>query len=92
MALGFKSGAEKYGPFNWRTNSVAASVYIAAALRHILAYADGQDIDEDSGYPVLAHALASLAIAVDATETGNLVDDRVKGAAAGLLKRWSNLK
>lgn len=89
MALGFADGSVKYGPFNWREKSVAASVYLAAVKRHIEAWQDGEENAPDSGYPHLAHALACLAILVDAQSVGNLVDDRpLPGAAPRLLKQW----
>ena len=89
MALGFKDGAVKYGPFNWREHGVAASVYVGAALRHLLDYWDGEELARDSKKPHLAHALACLAILVDATENGTLVDDRpLPGAAPWLMEKW----
>ena len=85
-ALAMENGAAKYGAFNWRGNKVLARVYVAAALRHVLTWLDGEEKADDSGVPHLAHALASLAILVDALETGNLIDDRPRsGAAARLL-------
>lgn len=90
QALAMQHGAiEKgYGAFNWRDKKVKASVYLGAALRHIYKYMDGQNIDEESGYPELGHAIASLGILVDAYETGCLVDDRPKpGCAAALLDK-----
>jgi hypothetical protein len=88
QALAMEDGSVKYGPFNWRKNSVKASIYIAAALRHIQAWHDGEENAEDSGNPHLAHALACLGIIVDAKETGNLADDRpTPGAASALIKR-----
>lgn len=85
QAQAMKDGAQKYGPYNWRENSVAASVYVAAALRHLHAWHDGEEKAPDSGVHHLGHALACLGILVDAIETGNLVDDRPKPGAAGRL-------
>ena len=93
MALGFVDGGKKYGPFNWRNDKVAASVYIAALKRHLLAWIDGEDNDPKSGKPHLAHMLANIAILVDAVETGNLIDNRPPmGNAAELLKKWEGEK
>lgn len=74
-------GASKYGPFNWRDNSVAASVYIDAAMRHIMAWNSGQDMDPESGVSHLGHVRACMGILIDALETGNLIDDRPKDDA-----------
>lgn len=72
----FKQGAAKYGAYNWRGNSVAASVYYAAALRHLFQWWEGQDIDPESGAHHLGHARACLAILLDAAKWDKLVDDR----------------
>ena len=76
LARVFALGAAKYGPFNWRETSVAASVYQSAALRHLLQWFDGDDRDTESGASHLAHAMACCAILLDASHTGNLIDDR----------------
>jgi len=89
QALAMEDGARKYGPFNWRSNKVIASIYVAAAMRHLMAWYDGEENAEDSQKPHLAHALACLGIIVDAKETGNLVDDRpLPGAANALIKKF----
>lgn len=88
LAVVMGLGARKYGPFNWRENSVAASIYIAAAQRHILSWFDGENTDRESGANHLAHAMACLAIVVDAKEVGNLIDDRPpKGMTAQMITR-----
>ncbi|MBB4768659.1 hypothetical protein DYQ94_06395 [Xanthomonas sp. LMG 8993] len=76
MAAAFADGASKYGPFNWREKGVSASVYLGAAMRHIDAWIDGQEVAEDSGVDHLAHAMACFAIIVDARSVGRLNDDR----------------
>lgn len=72
----FKLGARKYGAYNWRIDPVSASVYQAAAMRHLLAWWEGQDIDAESGQSHLAHARACLGILLDAGHHGTLRDDR----------------
>jgi hypothetical protein len=80
-------GARKYGPFNWRSADVRATVYIAAAKRHLAQWLDGQDDDPESGVSHLAHARACLGILLDALATGHLIDDRPPpGAASQLLE------
>jgi len=93
QALAMEDGARKYGPYNWRQNKVVASIYIAAAMRHLHSYLDGEENASDSGKPHLAHALACLGIIVDAKETGNLVDDRpLPGAASRLISELEQKK
>lgn len=74
--LGLLEGALKYGRSNWRETGVRVTIYVDAVRRHINAYFEGEDIDPDSGMPHLAHALACLAILVDADAAGMLNDDR----------------
>lgn len=86
MAKVMGLGAAKYGPYNWRDASVAATVYIAAAQRHLAALLDGENVDPESGAPHTAHVAANMAILMDAFATGNVVDDRPKpGVAAKLM-------
>src|SRR5712692_5907677 len=77
-ATAMQNGASKYGPYNWRGmgSTVAASIYLSAALRHLLSYLDGEDYASDSKVHHLAHAKACMGIILDATSTGNLIDDR----------------
>lgn len=78
-----EDGAKKYGPANWRSTGVAASVYIDAALRHIKQYYDGaQDNAADSSVHNLGHAMACLAIIIDAEKAAKLIDDRPKWVIA----------
>ena len=84
MALGLQEGARKYGSASWReVESVDLAQYVAATMRHLMAYADGEDVDAESGNPHLAHAMASLAIMVDLIEQGNGTDTRPATAGPG---------
>jgi hypothetical protein len=93
MALG-EGGLWKdppYGPYNFRENPVEAMTYIGAILRHVKDYLDGYDIDPDSpvNKPSLAGVAGSLAILIDATENGNLIDNRPKnGNARAMMDRF----
>ena len=75
--LGLLDGAAKYGRSNYRVMGVRASIYYDALRRHVDAWFEGEDIDPDSGIPHLGHALACLAILVDAEAAGKLTDDRM---------------
>ena len=84
-------GAAKYGPYNWREKAVRYTVYLEAAMRHILTALDGEEIDPESGMPHAAHAMACMAIVLDAKATGNLIDDRPKpGATARLIAEMTD--
>ena len=75
-SLALLVGAKRYGRNNWRETGVRASVYVSACQRHLAAWFEGEDSDPDENLPHLAHALACLAILVDAQAAGKLTDDR----------------
>jgi hypothetical protein len=92
IAAALANGVAKYGRNNWRSTPIRALVYTAAAVRHIKAYEDGEDVAADSGVHHLDHAIASLCIMRDAAAFGSLVDNRELGtrlaAAAPTAKRY----
>jgi hypothetical protein len=47
-------GSKKYGDYNWAKGMKWSRMY-AAALRHLFAFWEGQDLDEESGISHLAH-------------------------------------
>lgn len=80
------NGALKYGRANWRKTPVKASIYVDACHRHLAAWFEGHESDEE-GVPHLSSALACLAIIVDAQAAGMLIDDRqVSGGHAELVR------
>lgn len=83
LARCFAEGAVKYGPYNWRTARISSTVYYAAALRHLMAWYDGEDIDSDSGLPHIHKAMACLAMLADAQMIGKLNDNRPPVGAFG---------
>ena len=76
-SVGLLDGMLKYGRSNFRGIGVRASIYVDACQRHLNAWFEGEDCDPDSGVPHMAHALACLAILVDAQAAGKLNDDRM---------------
>lgn len=75
-AVGLYNGSLKYGQGNYKATPVEASIYIAAMLRHAVAWAEGQEYDPADGVPNLAGVLANVAIILDARANGTLIDDR----------------
>lgn len=57
-------GEDKYDRDNWRKGTVDR--YVAAALRHLFAHSDPDylDVDFESGYDHLSHALCCVIFAV----------------------------
>ena len=62
-------GAKKYEDWNWKiVVKEKPRKYYAAALRHIFAWARGEELDEESGLPHLAHAMCCLAFLLEGGE------------------------
>lgn len=76
VALGMLEGALKYGRHNYRAVGVRASVYGDAALRHVAAWWEGQDIDPASGLSHITKAISCLMVLRDSMMQENWVDDR----------------
>ena len=74
-AYAFMYGAEKYGRYNY-LNGIEVSRLIAAALRHINSYNEGNEIDPESGAKHLGHAIANLSMIIELAEKGKLIDNR----------------
>lgn len=75
-ALAMLEGDLKYGGYNYREAGVQVSVYIAAALRHIFKYYNGEDRDQKTTVHHLGNARACLGIILDGIHQGNINDDR----------------
>lgn len=52
-------GQQKYNAWNW-TKGMPWSVPYACALRHLAAWQAGEENDQESGLPHLAHAMCNL--------------------------------
>lgn len=74
--IGLMEGMAKYGRSNFRDSGVRASIYVDACKRHLDAWFEGEDCAPDSGVPHLANAIACIAILIDSSAAGKLVDDR----------------
>ena len=68
-------GGQGYGPYNWRASGVELPTYIGALMRHTMAVAAGEWLDEGekgSGLPHVAMIAANCAVLLDAAATGKL--------------------
>lgn len=74
-------GAAKYSADGWRKVD-KRSRYVAAAMRHLLAYQAGEDVDAESGLPHLAHAACCALFLVECQRLGLGVDDRATAPEA----------
>lgn len=73
----FGLGAVKYERFNFK-KGFKYSRLIDAALRHIIAFNDGEDLDLETKESHLAHARCCLAMLLDTISLGTAEDDRFK--------------
>ncbi|QNP78398.1 dATP/dGTP diphosphohydrolase domain-containing protein [Agrobacterium tumefaciens] len=73
MLEGHKKG---YGRHNYRVSGVKASVYVDAAMGHIMQWWEGEDIDADSQLSHITKAISSLVVLRDAMIQQQLNDDR----------------
>ena len=71
-------GAEKYGRHNW-CKGISHTRLADAAMRHLIAWASGEDIDPESGLPHIDHASASLNMLRGNQRLHPGLDDRFKG-------------
>lgn len=70
-------GEKKYGRYNWQ-NSIEINRLLAAAMRHILQFNDGEDNDPESGRSHLAHGACNLMFAIWMMKHRPDVDNRRK--------------
>ena len=68
VASVFTFGAKKYAKDNWRLVEDGHDRYMDAALRHINKHLQGELLDNESSRKHLAHAVASLMMAMDWVE------------------------
>lgn len=72
IAICFADGGFKYGPYNWQTERISASVYYGAILRHLFRWWCGEDRAPD-GHHHLAHigCCVLMLLDVDGSELFN---------------------
>lgn len=76
MGLGMLEGGIKYGRHNYRVAGVRASVYYDAAMRHLTAFWEGQDVDPGSGLHHLSKVGSCMLVLRDAMLQNKFYDDR----------------
>ena len=70
-------GALKYSAHNWR-GGINWSRVLAAAMRHLHAYNDGEDVDPETGINHLAHAGCCIMFLLNYSKEHPELDDRFK--------------
>lgn len=68
-------GAQKYESWNW-ARGMPWSVPYACAMRHLMAWYEGEDLDPESGLPHLDHVACNIMMLQQYRETYKEGDDR----------------
>jgi len=76
-AMVMEFGKDKYAAHNWR-KGFAWSRPLSAAMRHLMAFNDGEDKDPESGLSHLAHAACCIMFLLEFEKTHKHLDDRFK--------------
>lgn len=76
VGVGMLEGGMKYRRHNYRVAGVRASIYIDAAMGHLMQWWEGEDTDKDSGLNHVTKAICSLVVLRDAMIQNMLNDDR----------------
>ena len=77
IALVFTHGRTKYGPNNWLLEEGLEWTRVYdAAIRHIQAWASGDDTDSESHLPHLAHAAVNIIFLLEYWKRGAGIDNR----------------
>lgn len=74
-------GAKKYTDRNWEEGFKYGRVY-GAALRHLFAWWQGENIDTETGLSHLAHAACCILFLLEFEESGAGIDDRPSAVGA----------
>lgn len=77
LAEVYTHGATKYADRNWEKGLPLMSIF-ASLQRHVWAWAQGQDLDTESGLPHMAHVMWNSAAILHLAQTKPDLDDRVK--------------
>lgn len=77
MGKAFTYGANKYGRHNFR-EGIEMSRLLAASMRHITQFNEGEDIDEETQCLHLGNAMAGLAMAIFMYKNKPEMDNRWK--------------
>lgn len=71
-------GHRKYKDFHNYRKGMEISRNLSCAMRHIMAYMDGEDLDPESKESHLGHAACRIMFALQNLEDGVAIDDRYK--------------
>ncbi len=76
-AKAFQVGEKKYGRYNFYKGHQASQL-IAAAMRHLIAWMEGEEFDPVDGQPHMGSVIACAAMLLQQQKLGTLKDNRYK--------------
>ena len=62
-------GAKKYAAHSWKTVPDASDRYLAALMRHLVAYSKGELVDPESGQSHMSHAACNALFILELEKT-----------------------
>lgn len=71
-------GHRKYGDFNNFRKGMEVSRQANCIIRHVMAFMDGEDLDQESGESHIAHAATRCMFLLQNLKDGVAIDDRYK--------------
>lgn len=77
MARVLDYGKHKYNAHNWRAG-IQWSRTVAAIMRHVTAFNNGEDVDPETGISHIAHAAVNCMFLLNFQQTHKELDDRYK--------------
>lgn len=83
-------GAAKYDEHNWKKLDNLQNRYSGAALRHIVAHLDGEELDEETGLDHIAHAICCLMFKLEAKLENGKSKEEGLGEPVGIEYRESD--
>jgi hypothetical protein len=91
LGLALLEGARKYGRHNYRVAGIRYSVYYDAAMRHLMSWWEGENVDPDSGLSHVTKAIATLTVLRDAMMRDKYTDDRPPKMPEGWVQHMNEL-
>jgi hypothetical protein len=77
MSRAFEVGEKKYNRYNYYKGHKATQL-VAAAMRHLAAWNEGEECDPTDGQPHLGSVMACCAMLLQQQKLGTLKDNRYK--------------
>lgn len=85
-------GEVKYAPFNWKKGGNTDASYLAAALRHMLDFVNGEPFDKEYATHHIGHAIWNLMTMFELNDHKIMDKKKFKKAFKRLRKKYGSIK